>query len=94
MFGLDCTCRDGFLKRGPAWCSRRCSAPAPCRDRCSSTPTPPRSKTRMASIDALNRRYGRGTVAYGTATGANGCTLRAEHLSVCHTRRWGDQLAV
>ena len=48
----------------------------------------------MASIDALNRRYGRGTVAYGTATEANGCTLRAEHLSVCHTRRWGDQLAV
>ena len=57
-------------------------------------PDAPRSKTRMASIDALNRRYGRGTVAYGTATGANGCTLRAEHLSVCHTTRWGDQLAV
>ena len=29
----------------------------------------------MASIDALNWRYGRGTVAYGTATEAKDSTL-------------------
>ena len=42
----------------------------------------------------LNRRYGRGTVANGTASGAKGWTLRAEHLSGRYTTRWGDLLAV
>ena len=57
-------------------------------------PDDPRSKTLMASIDVLNRRYGRGTVAYGTATGAKGWTLRAEYLSARYTTRWGDLLSV
>ncbi len=52
------------------------------------------SAKKPTSIDALNRRYGRGTVAYGTATGAKGWTLRAEHLSARYTTRWGDLLAV
>ena len=53
-----------------------------------------RPRNRRSLVDLLNRRYGRGTVAYGTATGAKGWTLRAEHLSSRYTTRWGDLLAV
>ena len=57
MFGLDCTCRDGFLKRGPACVvlPTLLSAGA-VQGSLFLYPDAPRSKTRMASIDALNRR--------------------------------------
>ena len=44
--------------------------------------------------DLLEPALCRGTVAYGTTTGAKGWTLRAEHLSGRYTTRWGDLLAV
>jgi DNA polymerase V len=84
MFGLDCIWRDNFLyeKAGAVQGSLFLC------------PDDPRNKPLMASIDVLNRRYGRGTIGYGTATGAKGWTLRADHLSGRYTTRWGDLLAV
>ena len=57
-------------------------------------PDDERSRGLMASIDALNRRYGRGTVALGTAGVAQGWRLRSAHLSARYTTRWADLLAV
>ncbi len=44
--------------------------------------------------DLLEPALCQGTVAYSTATGAKGWTLRAEHLSGRYTTRWGNLLAV
>ena len=52
------------------------------------------SKALMRSVDGLNRRYGRGTVAYATAGLRHGWTLRAGHLSPRFTTNWADLLAV
>ena len=58
MFGLDCIWRDGFLYE-------RAGVVVPTLLRAGAVqgslflyPDAPRSKTPMASIDALNRRYG------------------------------------
>ena len=94
MFGLDCIWRDGFLYKKAGVIFPALIKAGAVQGSLFLHPDDPRSKSLMASIDALNRRYGRGTVAYGTATGAKGWTLRAEHLSARYTTRWGDLLAV
>ena len=48
----------------------------------------------MGNDDLLEPIPCRDTVAYGTAMGAKGWTLRAEHLSRRSMTRWGDLLAV
>ena len=40
-----------------------------------------RGKSPTVSCDVPSRRYDRGTVAYGTATGEKGWTLCGEHLA-------------
>jgi DNA polymerase V len=94
MFGLDCIWRDGFLYKKAGVVFPTLIKAGAVQGSLFLRPDDPRSKSLMASIDALNRRYGRGTVAYGTATGRKGWTLRAEHLSGRYTTRWGDLLAV
>ncbi len=94
MFGLDCIWRDGFSYKKAGVVFPTLTKAGAVQGSLFLHPDDPRSKTLMASIDALNRRYGRGTVAYGTATGTKGWTLRAEHLSARFTTRWGDLLAV
>ena len=94
MFGLDCIWRDGFLYKKAGVVFPTLVKAGVVQGSLFLRPDDPRSKSLMASIDVLNRRYGRGTVAYGTATGAKGWTLRAEHLSGRYTTRWGDLLAV
>lgn len=57
-------------------------------------PDDARSVSRMAAIDALNRRYGRGTVAFGTSGEAQGWTLRREFISPRYTTVWNELLRV
>lgn len=58
------------------------------------SPDDARSVSRMAAIDALNRRYGRGTVAFGTSGEGQGWTLRREFISPRYTTGWSDMLCV
>ena len=94
MFGLDCIWRDGFLYKKAGVIFPTLIKAGAVQGSLFLHPDDPRSKSLMASIDVLNRCYGRGTVACGTATGAKGGTLRAEHLSARYTTRWGGLLAV
>jgi DNA polymerase V len=53
-----------------------------------------RSKARMQALDALNARFGRGTVAIGVAGQKQGWTLRREFHSPRYTTHWGELLRV
>ena len=70
MFGLDCIWRDGFLYKKAGVVFPTLIKAGAVQGSLFLHPDDPRSTALMASIDALNRRYGRGTVATGTATGA------------------------
>ena len=94
MFGLDCIWRDGFLYRKAGMVLPTPIKAGAVQGSLFLHPDDPRSEVLMASIDALNRRCGRGSVAYGTATGAKGWALRVEHMSARFTTRWIDLLAV
>jgi len=94
MFGLDCIWRDGFLYKKAGVVFPALTKAREVQGSLFLRPDGDRSKALMASLDVLNGRYGRGTVAYGTATGARGWTLRAEHVSARFTTRWGDLLSV
>jgi hypothetical protein len=56
-------------------------------------PDDARSKARMRALDALNARYGRGTVTIGTAGQRHGWALRREFSSPRYTTEWGELLA-
>ena len=47
---------------------------------------------RMRAVDALNARYGRGTVAFGTAGERHGWKLRREFISPRYTTVWDELL--
>ncbi len=94
MFGLDCIWRDGFLYKKAGIVFPTLTKAREVQGSLFLRPDGDRSKRLMASLDALNRRYGRGTVAYGTAGTTQAWSLRAEHLSARYTTRWGDLLAV
>ena len=48
----------------------------------------------MAALDALNARYGRGTIAFGTAGERQRWALRREFISPRYTTVWDDLLRV
>jgi DNA polymerase V len=54
----------------------------------------PERQALMASLDALNRRFGRGTVAFATAGTRQAWALRSERRSPRYTTRWGELLEV
>ena len=94
MFGLDCIGQNGFLYKRAGIVFPMLTKAREVQGSLLLRPDSDRSKQLMASLDALNRRYGRGTVAYGTAGNTQAWSLRAEHLSARYTTRWGDLLAV
>ena len=53
-----------------------------------------RSMARMKAIDALNARYGRGAVAFGTAGERQFWGLRREFTSPRYTTVWHELLPV
>lgn len=59
-------------------------------------PDDARSQARMRALDGLNRRYGRGTVAYGVPTGGESqdWRMRRDLLSPRYTTRWDELLVV
>lgn len=59
-------------------------------------PDDERSHARMRAVDELNRRYGRGTIGFGTANGPERkrWTMRRDLLSPRFTTRWEDLLHV
>ena len=52
-----------------------------------------RSQARMRALDALNGKFGRGTVTYASM-GRPGWKLRTEFISRRYTTRWDDLLSV
>jgi DNA polymerase V len=57
-------------------------------------PDDARSVSRMRAIDALNGRYGRGTVGFGTAGERQAWGLRREFISPRYTTMWDELLRV
>jgi DNA polymerase V len=57
-------------------------------------PNDARSMARMSAIDALNARYGRGAVAFGTAGERQVWGLRREFISPRYTTMWEELLRV
>ena len=94
MFGLDCAWRPGLLYAKAGVIFPTLVRAEAVQRSLFLQPDDERSRRLMASVDALNRRYGRGTVALGTAGVAQGCRLRAAHLSARDTTRWTDVLTV
>jgi DNA polymerase V len=55
----------------------------------------PQSQARMRTIDALNRRFGRDTVAYATAgVAGRGWSMQRSGLSSRYTTSWHELLTV
>ena len=94
MFGLDCAWRPGFLYTKAGVIFPTLVRGEAVQRSLFLEPDDERSRRLMASIDVLNRRYGRGTVALGTAGVAQGWKLRAAHLSARFTTRWSDSLTI
>ena len=57
-------------------------------------PDDAKSKARMKALDTLNARFGRGTVAYGTAGERQRWTMQRDHSSPRYTTEWGEILRV
>jgi len=57
-------------------------------------PDDARSMARMTAIDALNARYGRGAVAFGTAGERQVWGSRREFISPRYTTVWAELLPV
>jgi DNA polymerase V len=57
-------------------------------------PDDARSVKRMRAIDALNTRYGRGTISFGTAGERQAWALRREFMSPRYTTVWDELLRV
>lgn len=53
-----------------------------------------KSKARMAALDALNARFGRGTVSYATSGTKRAWTLRSDFVSSRYTTNWDELLRV
>jgi DNA polymerase V len=54
----------------------------------------PASQSRMKALDALNNKYGKGTIVLGAASLRNGWSLRREYLSPNYTTNWQELLRV
>ena len=52
------------------------------------------SQRLMQTLDRLNRRYGRGTVTYGTAGRDQAWKLRRDYASARYTTSWQELLEV
>ena len=57
-------------------------------------PDDARSQARMAALDAINARYGRGTLGYGFTGEKQGWKLRTDHISPRYTTDWAGLLRV
>jgi DNA polymerase V len=57
-------------------------------------PDDARSIARMRAFDALNARYGRGTITHGTAGERQVWALRREFISPRYTTVWDELLRV
>lgn len=57
-------------------------------------PDTPVRQDLMASLDALNRRYGRGTVAYAATGTRKAWALRSDQRSIAYTTKWEELLIV
>jgi DNA polymerase V len=53
-----------------------------------------RSLNRMRAIDALNTRFGRGTIGFGTAGERQTWSLRRDFISPRYTTVWEELLRV
>lgn len=58
------------------------------------TPDDPASKARMAALDAINRKFGKGTLVYGTAGTKREWDMRRGYMSKSFTTSWDELLEV
>ena len=49
-----------------------------------------RSRASMAALDAINAKFGRGTVAYAATGTKKGWKLRSNFVSSCYTSGWHE----
>jgi len=59
-----------------------------------SMPDTTASQSRMQALDALNKKYGKGTIVIGAAGLRHGWSLRREYLSPNYTTSWQELLSV
>ena len=94
LIALDSLWRDGFeyKKAGVMLIDLRPAATV--QGGLFDRPDDARSQARMKALDALNAKYGRGTVTYASMGRRPGWKLRTEFISRRYTTRWDDLLAV
>lgn len=91
---LPCIWKPGVrYKKAGVVCLDLCAAASVQAGLFHAPDTPVRQEL-MASLDSLNRRYGRGTVAYAATGTHRAWALRSEQTSAAYTTRWTDVLVV
>ncbi len=58
------------------------------------TPDDPSSTARMKALDAINRKFGKGTLVYGTAGLKREWDMRRGYISKAYSTKWDDLLVV
>lgn len=57
-------------------------------------PDDPASKARMAALDAINRKFGKGTLVYGTVGVKREWDMRRGYMSQAYSTKWDELLEV
>lgn len=94
MHGVSCLWRDGFSYTKAGVIFPTLMPAAEVQGSLFERPDTPAMRGLMTALDTLNRRYGRGTVSYGTAGRSQAWKLRAAHLSPRYTTNWHELLPV
>lgn len=58
------------------------------------TPDDPSSTARMKALDAINRKFGKGTLVYGTAGLKREWDMRRGYMSKAYSTNWDELLEV
>lgn len=94
LHGLDCVWKAGFrYKKAGVVCLDLHPAATVQAGLFHSPDTAPRREL-MASLDALNQRYGRNTVAFAATGIQKAWKLRSDQKSPAYTTSWGELLSV
>jgi DNA polymerase V len=94
MHGLSCIWRDGYRYAKAGVVFPALVKAEGVQGSLFKLPDSAASQRLMATLDGLNRRYGRGTVALGSATSQQRWGLRSEHRSARYTTQFDELLRV
>ena len=94
MHGLGCVWRDGYRYAKAGVVFPVLGPATKVQGDLFGQPDSAASMRLMQTLDTLNRRYGRGTVTYGTAGRSQAWKLRSDHISPRYTTSWQELLRV